>query len=56
MVIVYFYGSIHAKAVLDTAASGLVVNPKLARKIGSLKWRTKARVSQADGGSLKGGT
>ena len=56
MVIVYFHGDIHAEAVLDTAASGPVVNPELARKIGSLKQRTKARISQADGGLLKGGT
>ena len=56
MVIVCFHGGIRAEAVLDTAASGPVVNPKLAKKIGSLKRRTKARISQVDGSSLKGGT
>ena len=55
-VIVCFHGGIRAEGVLDTAAFGPVVNPKLAKKLGSLKRRMKARISQADSGSLKGGT
>ena len=55
-VIVCLSGGIRAEAVLDTAASGPVVNPGLVKKIVTLKCKTKAKISQADGGPMKGGT
>ena len=43
------------EAVIDTAASGPVVSPRIGRKLGMLKRVLAARISQADGGTLKGG-
>ena len=54
-VTVVLKGGIRAEAVIDTAASGPVVNTELADKIGTLRRLTKAKISQADGNKLRGG-
>ena len=43
------------EAVIDTAASSLVVSPEIGRKLGIFKRASEARILQADGGTLKGG-
>ena len=52
---IVFLGGIKTEAVIDTAASGPVVSSRLGRKLGTFKRASKARISQADGGILKGG-
>ena len=41
--------------MIDIAASGPVVSKRLDRKLGMVRRVSTARISQADGGTLKGG-
>lgn len=53
--VIFFPGGIKVEAVVvDTAASGSVVSKRLGKKLGMVQRASAARISQADGGTLKG--
>ena len=54
-VFVLLDGGLRIEAIIDTAASGSVVSPCLAKKIGARKRKIKANIQQADGKLLPGG-
>lgn len=55
IVVVLLEGGLRVEAIVDTAALGSVVSPRIAKKIGTRKRRLKVNIQQADGKLLLGG-